>query len=247
MVMFLLASLPALAEVGKGLVEEDLVLGGLPCRKQIDDTLVKWDSLKEWRFAGRNLDGARIFRTPNRSVGVWAEAKVFADKSIELSRITAQSLTRVRWDIASCAPAVRVDAHPLPEKNLKNSFSDADLAKVLGSKKKGMIIAWSPHMTLSVGAAREAEQLGKELGIQVVVVRDPHSRDKVAKERLAKEKLPAAWSRKIQSVDLVMRDMLIHFPSILFFKDGRIQGHVFPGYEVKDQLRAIVKDKLVIQ
>jgi hypothetical protein len=237
----------AAAEVARGLVDDEQVLGGIPCRNQINDTLINWDSLKEWRFAGRNLDGARIFRTPNRTIGVWAELKIFGDKTVELSRITAQSLTRVRWDTPSCKPNVRAEAHPIKPAAKKDAFDDAGLTTLLSSGKKGIIIAWSPHMTLSVGAVREAVQLGKELGIHVEVVRDPHSRTKVAKERLIKEKLPAAYMQKIQSIDLVMRDMLIHYPSILFFKDGQIKGHVFPGYEVKDQLRALLKRELVIK
>jgi hypothetical protein len=47
--------------------------------------------------------------------------------------------------------------------------------------------------------------------------------------------------RKMRAVELVFRNMILHFPSILVFRDGKIVSPLLPGIESEKAYRDFVR------
>jgi hypothetical protein len=92
-----------------------------------------------------------------------------------------------------------------------------------------VVYAWSPHMPLSVEGFRAIEAAASELGLRVVPVLFAGSDPEFARREAARVGMPPAALREVQSVELTMRDMQVHAPSILVFRRGGVSP-VLPGY-----------------
>lgn len=225
-------------------VTYDDVLATMGCKAAVTNTADSWGSANDWRFAGPDVDGAKAFRTPTKTVGEWIEVKFLPDNTIQASRLTPHTLTESRWAAKDCKPEVRTQARPLDEKKMDAGFSDEKLAKILKKTKQGLVYAWSPSMQLSIRGVNEVRKVAKDLKMDLVVVVDPAARKDDVAAVIKKNKWPANYNQRMVSIELVMRNMPMHYPSLLVFKKGRFVSNVFPGYEAPELLKPYLTSKL---
>lgn len=104
------------------------------------------------------------------------------------------------------------------------TLDDSYLKELMKKNKAGLIYVWSPRMPLSVQGLEEARRAAADAGIAFVEARDPHAG-------------PAADSQLIlNSNRLLELGVSNHFPTIAFFKDGKVLPTLVPGYESREQL-----------
>lgn len=107
-------------------------------------------------------------------------------------------------------------------------FGDLEFAVLLEKNPGGgLVYVWSPHMELSVGEVSELRNL--KLGYPVSVVLDPKADGKLARSIASERKLPSEYLRNLQGQNLLDHDATIHFPTIIFYKGGKIL-RTLPGY-----------------
>lgn len=141
---------------------------------------------------------------------------------------TEKSVVTLEWKAPGCE-----------EKNLgtragTQSFSDLDLGKLLlDNPKGGLVYIWSPHMSLSVTEVSALREL--KLTYPVTVILDPKADRGLATAVARANRLPASYLQTLDSVVLQNADITIHYPSIVFYKQGKIIRRI-PGYNGKSLL-----------
>jgi hypothetical protein len=98
-------------------------------------------------------------------------------------------------------------------------------------------------MPLSVDGWREIDTAATALGLDALPVTFAHGDADFARREAARGGIPPAGLREIDSVELVMRDLQLHAPSILVFADGRVSP-VLPGYRNADGYRSFLQNFL---
>jgi hypothetical protein len=119
-------------------------------------------------------------------------------------------------------------------------FDDAALDDLIKTKKNGIIFIWSPHMALSLKAVPELNAAAAELGQPVTYVMDPMADQEAAKAGAKAQKLDDSSMRRVDSMELAMRNALVHFPTLIVYRDGKICDTFQRGYRTAEKYRAII-------
>ena len=95
-----------------------------------------------------------------------------------------------------------------------------------------MVYTWSPHMPLSVDGYATIRSATAELGLDLVPVLFTGSDLEFARREAARAGIPEAGLREAASVELTLRNALVHAPTILVFPGTRTPG-LLPGYRTR--------------
>ena len=156
-------------------------------------------------------------------------------KSTLLLTKTTSTVTRLRWEEPKCEEQIISSGKRVP------GFSDINLSEVLiKNPNGGFIYIWSPHMELSVAEVATLE--GLKLKYPFIVILDPKADMTLAKSLAEKNKLPEAYLKPLDSLVLQLADITIHYPSIVFYKNGKILKRV-PG-QSGSGLTALINENL---
>jgi hypothetical protein len=204
------------------------LIAGLRCADSVERQLELWAATGEVFRAPSGVDGRETFRFATVEIGRWVTLQ--KDPSLReavLVESSAEGSKRVELD-SDCRPRtteLELDRGSAPPAG----FSDRDLKSLLDRDDRLVVFLWSPHMPLSAEALPEIEAAAREVGVPFVAVCDPSS-DPHYVERVAAERgLEEAASRPLVSVELLMRNIAVHAPTILVFRDGRARAPL-PGY-----------------
>jgi len=121
-------------------------------------------------------------------------------------------------------------------------FTDKDLQNLLSTKPNGIIFVWSPHMSLSLKAVEELKDAVKELNLPITFLLDPQADQKLSKSSIQKYSMSMEALKRVDSLELSMRNALIHFPALILVKDGKICPKIQRGYRVSKKFKAIITD-----
>jgi len=118
-----------------------------------------------------------------------------------------------------------------PGEDAPPPFTDADLRAALDDAgAAGLVVyAWSPHMPLSVDGWTEITSASAARGYDAIPVLIAHADPDFARREAVRGGIPAEGLREVASVELIMRDLQVHAPSILVFGTGTVSP-VLPGY-----------------
>jgi hypothetical protein len=156
-------------------------------------------------------------------------------KSTLLLTKTALTVTRMKWDEPKCEEQVSSTQKRVV------GFSDINLSEVLlKNPNGGFIYIWSPHMALSVAEVATLE--GLKLKYHFTVILDPKADMALAKSVAEKNKLPESYLLPLDSLVLQAADITIHYPSIVFYKNGKILKRI-PG-QTGSGLPALINENL---
>ena len=149
-----------------------------------------------------------------------------------LERVSSTLLERVTFD-AACA--ARRTTHPQPPP-VPGAFGDAELLDRLTRHDRGVVMAWSPHMPLSVDEHAEVQAAARALDLSVVLVLDPLADVAFARRVAIERGLPPGAAAPLASIELAFRGMTTHAPSFQLFAAGRLVGPVLYGYRDRASL-----------
>ncbi len=123
----------------------------------------------------------------------------------------------------------KMSARKISNYEMKDGFTDFELATLLSNNQKGLILSWSPGMNLSVEAIKNAQLTAKEKKLPLTILLDPYADLKKAQDLLNKQGLSGVVMKKISSFELISRNVLLHFPNLVMYKNGEITGPLVPG------------------
>lgn len=243
------------------------LLDRLPCRSELQAVLAEWKPQGSWRPALGEAPDANLLRAPTDRIGTWIQLEVTADQVRSASLIQAEKTIQISWSLESKARALSATAsnpgttatggpaldcresrqtftRRFDPKVMGPALTDAKLGQIVQTHPKGLIYAWSPQMPLSVRGFRQAQAATQHLGLAFIPVLDADADLAAAEGIVRSHKWPVEALRKNESLELVFREVPIHYPSALIFAKGRIVGDLRPGYENEGGYAAFIKKSL---
>ncbi len=222
---------------------------GLPlpsqCRKEITSFVKSLSQVQHWRrqsYAG--VGSAAIYRTPSQDVSRWLEARVFNNKIVHILELLPEKTTKYSWDSNHCGIQKQETTRKYNAARLEKEFSDKALINKIDSKVSGVIYAWSPHMPLSMAGIKPLKEATEQLGIELILVLDPHADKKISNEMAVKFSLNDAALKKLESVDLMLRGLGFHYPALVVFKNGKMNDFAIPGVKTSSEYQKLIARQL---
>lgn len=187
-------------------------LSNISCLDQVVRVVEAAGESAEWlRFPGGVAS-----RLGTGSVAVYPDGP-----KTQLVLVTEKTTTGLAFEAPACGSQL------LFSRPTTASFRDIDLAELLTKNAKGLIYVWSPQMELSVREVSELKDY--KLDFPVSVAMDPEG-DALAAEKIKKDKrLPDEYLRRVNSSVLFAADVALHYPAVIFYKNGKILQRL-PGY-----------------
>jgi len=209
------------------------LLGGLRCHRQAQAQLKEWQNTGDWVKHITGLNGAVVLASPTARLASWTQVRING-REAELELVRPLGVQRVSFS-AKCA-ADRRYANRAPAYDLRGRFTDLQLAQILKQNRRGLIYTWSANMPWSVEGIATVREAAKELKVPVFVVMTPTSDPRLTQELLRGRKVASADAVPHASLEFFMRGMVMHDPSILSFRDGKLARWARPGRESKARL-----------
>jgi hypothetical protein len=203
------------------------------CQADVARQLAEWEAVGPAR--PQPPDGGTTTRHwPTRTLGVWV-VEQSGDGGPRLLRLSPTGAIAVTWS-AECVAATR--QHPRLQATAGPRFTDADLVALLAAHRRGVVYVWSPHMPLSIAALRALREAAGVRGLHVTVVLARLPDAAFAARTAAAHGWPADTLRVADSLELELRDVLVHAPTVLAYADGGIRGSAFPGAHTAEEYAA---------
>ena len=196
---------------------------------------------RAWRRTGewRRISPYPVARdaSPTDTIGVWLERWTNPDGRVELRRVSASLTVAAALGEPGCAYRLVSHRRTFDSTTMAKAFTDDKLRQLVERTRDGIVYAWSPGMPLSVSGLAEAKAAADSLGVAfTAVVADARPLE------LEHSSVDTAYQHSLNSLDLVYRDATIHYPSILFYRNGKLLGSAIPGYKQRDTYIALARD-----
>lgn|GEM_PF-2970511 len=205
------------------------ILENVRCKPQLQKQLSDWQMTGEWVKQASGGNDQVSLETPTMKFAQWIRVEVKGTEP-RLALLQALSFGEVTFDQA-CKPSLTVSSHPNPA-IFKDRFTDKDLlTKLKVHQQKGMIYTWSPNMRWSIEGIAEIKAVAKKMNIPLTVLVSPRATKQSISELVQSGKVKASDTQMHSSVELVMRGMSLHDPSLLVWKNGQLQRWARPGHE----------------
>jgi len=207
------------------------LMSKLRCKPQVEKQLKTWKMSGEWvkqAMGGNNqvrLDG------PTATFGKWVRVELTGTEP-RLYLLGALAFSEVSFD-QKCQASLAVKTHPSPQ-NAVGKFNDAELQKQVKANKKGMVYVWSANMPWSVEGIASIRETANKMNIPLTVLMSPSSDISLTAKLVKEKKVTLEDARTYHSVELVMRGMSLHDPSLLIWKNGKLARWARPGYETPE-------------
>lgn len=197
-------------------------LSNISCLDQIVTVVEAAGESTQWlRFPGGVAS-----RLGTGSVAVYPDGA-----KTQLLLVTEKTTTGLAFEAPGCSSQLLFSRATTP------SFRDIDLAELMKQNTKGLIYVWSPQMELSVKEVSELKDY--KLDYPVSVAMDAEG-DALVAEKIKKDKrLPEEYLRRVNSSALFSADVALHYPAVIFYKNGKILQRL-PGYNGRN-LKQIAK------
>ena len=213
------------------------MLDHVPCKSKTLQILSKWSHSYTWR-QGLKTEKVQFVKSPLEGVGHWIKLKVEGSQ-IDLTKISPDLIQTVSLKSSICKLKISKSKIHQPS----GGFTDSVLQKILEDSRKnktsGLIYAWSPRMNLSVKGMHEARDITKKLNINFHLVHDSN----ILRSEEILSQVKKYKSKKNNSIELIERGVGVHFPSIIFYKNGILDDHPRPGYDEPIRLTKLLTKK----
>jgi hypothetical protein len=239
LVAFVLAVSPGDAQIRSSAI--DALLAGARCQASVRRQLEDWDG----QFGAAMVEpamptGLRSARLPTSAMGIWLRVTEERAGELFVERITATRIERLRFD-GECVGTEYAVAMSVPP---PGAFTDSDLIARVARGGRGVFLLWSPHMPLSVDQHAVLVSVAGDLGLEVETLLDPGADADYAARAARERNLPASALRPLGGIELALRGMTTHTPSLQLFADGKLVGPVLYGYRNGAALRLAIGDTL---
>lgn len=218
-----------------------------------------------------NSDGSESYFLPTTIVGYWLELRKFRSRPNLYGRVEIREYTPVRkspslmyqkihrWRARGKCKRIPLIARKMkifPYTKGAKLFNDKKL-RTLIKKGAGLIYLWSPNMPYSTASIRSKKEnwgldtlidIAKEKGLEITYLLDPQANVPAALRaaKIVRKKVPRLKDIRVTrgtSIELYMRMTGLHFPTLLYFKDGKIARTHLPGIAGEKQIRTYIDEQ----
>jgi hypothetical protein len=219
-------------------------LPSFKCDGKVKEVLAQWKAQDKWKKVLVTQPDFERWKTVTQDIGVW----VFVETNGQIVNVIKQSaaeveVLKINEACASMTEKKPGAVGPIDEKN----FTDAKLIKLLKATQKtgarpGFIYVWSPRMVYSFTEYTRIRDFVTYAGYDFIPVLDPVADVKRAKQVAAKYNF-AFINTKLQSLELLNRDMTVHFPMSLVFDNGKLSPQVLFGVSTNEHLKIYLEEQ----
>lgn len=198
------------------------------CEREVFNNLKAANSLGQWQVIPPAHPDSEVYRTPTKLIGQWIELKINKD-FIDLVQFSDKEMTSWKFKKQNCKPTPEKESKPFIVLDPKG-FTDAELIKIVSDKKTTMIYIWDPAAFHSVDKYPifKAEALKRKYNILSLLA--PNADEKWATSQTKKRGLDLE-TRRLSSLELIMRGGNLHYPTTFFVHDGKISKRLVGGLE----------------
>ena len=214
-------------------------LSEVKCRAPIAAWLESKGAINKWRRQVDPSPGARSFRSPTSQFGNWVEVHTFVDGQADGYLISTEHSEEINWK-KNCVATISTSEK---SESKNNHFTDHDLALLMKENKAGIIYVWSPGMVYSMDFYPAFKAVAEKLKLPLTVLMDPYFDEAQAKKRAEEFKIPF-MNRRVESVELLMRDIGTHYPETLVYSNGKLSDERIVGVMTSDVLEKEIKSSL---
>lgn len=257
-----LQSLPQSANAGL----EPLPFPEVKCRDPLLEVLQEWKVDGPWQVQPTLTKNQPVYQAATEKIGAWVQIQLMPEGTVAVARVTAHHQDGLTWDAVphgapktrsltslspaagpeECVPTKHKASKELFAKTKEKSFSDQDLEKLLADHPQGgLILLWSPGMEYSLVAIKNAQKAAQDLKLPLQILLDPDANPQAARESLQNAGLEASLLQVSQSLELFLRGMHNHFPSMQYYQKGRFTKDMLPGLMTAEGYTRYVKGELL--
>jgi hypothetical protein len=223
--------------------------GGLPvsekwkCSKEMTGTINELGIVTREEWKKNFIDGSPSYKIPTTKVGEW----LLVEKHLERDALVHMTPTQKNvytYDQKNCQAKLEVSSLQPAKRAVASDdyFTDQTLAELSQKSPDGILYIWSPYMALSLKAVAELKVAADEVGLPITYAMDPFASEEDARNAVKMFDLPKSAMKRVDSMELSMRNALIHYPALMVLKEGKICKKVQRGYRTADKFRAIIAD-----
>lgn len=140
--------------------------------------------------------------------------------------------TKVSWDYEKDCKPVQVSFQPKKSNfRVPAGYTDAELFTDVKKNKWGAIYVWTPYMPLSAKGLKNIKRAVASKGGTLKVLLDPKASKEEARKWIAKGYATESDLNYASSVELLSRDLRLHFPVVYLYKNGFISNRSYIGYK----------------
>ena len=214
------------------------------CSQQMEKLLAKFDVAPDakWKKTDSISSANKAYKIQSKKIGHWL---AFETNEDSVNLVTYESLTKhfYKFKNKDCK-IVEENVSQFKmfdeKKDLKSKpFTDADLAKLVGQNKKGVIYVWSPRMVYSVNHSEDYFQLAQKNKFEFTSLL-AHDVLYDEADKALKTKKQKFSGRKLASVDLYMRDATLHYPTFLVYNNGQIHAKRIVGINTPEDFQNLI-------
>jgi hypothetical protein len=217
----------------------------LPCRDEVGRLVSSWKSLEEWSPILGSDTQVLGWHTPGKDLGTRISVSKNGPEAVEIVLDTETDRFEAKVSKRACEPEVSIYKQASPERSkYLKYFGTPELKRLLERNSQGVIFAWSPHMPLSLKALDELRNACKKAGLPIEIVMDPMADASDAKRSAAKYKIPVTGLQRLESLDLIQRDLGQHYPSVLVFSKGRLNVRALKGHKTEEDYLIYIQETL---
>ena len=218
------------------------------CNSQLASTLEKLGSQNKWIKQAPTETGNTVFRSPTAQFGHWLEVVIKADGQPSVFSIQKDTVTVFEYENL-CTEKSKVAqgmnfSQRTTDKRKSTWFDDSDLKKIITKSQKGLIYVWSPEMVYSAKYYKYFRDAAKKLKIDFKSVLDPRCQMNDVEKAISDFGVDAT-DVKLNSVELYMRNLTVHYPTTLVYGYGQLSDMPIVGVMEKDDIEAAVQRELI--
>jgi hypothetical protein len=233
------------------------------CKAEVQKELEKVFSGKnpEWERTVDPSFDTQAFRTSTVKTGEWYELQIAEKDTPKLFFYSAAKSSVSSWN-KTCKAATTnkpgLELFKAAGMDKSEIYSDAELAKLMSDKRTALIYVWSPRMVYSVTEFTRMRALAEKRKMEFVPVLDPlvdvsEARAAIKKAGIdfkirsannLREPSSIAMYKRMNSVDLYMRNATLHFPTVFLVANGKMHSHRIVGVMTNDGMNASLDEMM---
>jgi hypothetical protein len=224
-------------------------LSKAPCSQKLSSLLTA-DLAKQTWFpvaiseANQPMTPGISFRdtVAKKAYRIWSQKD---ESNLEQTDLKSGQQTTTVLTVKSACEIKKTESKADLQENAEAGFHAADLDKLLAEKGWGVIYLWTPYMPLSVQGLATIKQGVKEVGSgKVTVVMDANAFNKDSEAWVTKGLVQKSELQRLYSREILARNVTLHFPVILLYKDGFLSNRTFVGFKPADAYKQWIEGEL---
>ncbi len=216
----------------------------LDCQKEILSQLSQWGTKNEWMTLKRPFEDENSYLSPTHEIGVWVKIQFQTPHALTAYRMNTEQTEKINWDKKCQATSQIHDTKGAEEKKDPDLLSDSDLKVLIKDNPSGILFVWTPHTPCSIKGLRNIQMAAKTLGVKLFPLLHPASNRKRAWQMIRELQLPVDQLREVASLELILRGLINHAPSMIVFSKGEIKTPILRGPHSSLRYLNFVKETL---